>query len=132
MPIKIANFTLGFVIPLILQDKGPMTKEECFEIFKPLEITNREFDEAWKFDRDWGHIVPAFHSNDGGESIYDFRADYNISNYVQYLPRIWEGILGDSPIMEYTLKVTCKEMHKDRMLNGIRSVPAVLDAKLTE
>jgi len=127
MPPKIGPFSLGMAIAMVLNDKGPMTKEQCFDIFKPLEITNREFDEAWKELRSWGQIYSDFTIDESGKDIYNFRADS--PHMERYVPELWEHILGDTPKKKYTLELVCKEMHKDRVLEGIKSVPGILEVK---
>jgi hypothetical protein len=104
-----------------------MTKAECFDIFKPLEITNAEFEEAWKNNRDWGLIIPDFTIDDDHKTIYKFRAEPEAGIMSQYIPQLWEAILGDSPIKSYQITIICKEMHKDRVLEGIKSIAGILD-----
>lgn len=129
---KVGDFSLDMAISMILYDMGPMTKKKCFEIFKPLEITDAEFDKSWEIDIKWGHIIPDFCTTDDNEFVNAFKADNHISGLAQYIPKLWETILGDSPTKTFTFEVTCKEMHRDRVLHHIKEVPAVLDVKLKE
>ena len=127
MVVKIGVFTLFTAIPMVLYDKGPMTKAECFEIFKPLEITNSEFEEGWKSSRDLNIIRPDFRIDDDHNTIYKFRAEDEVGSMAKYIPKLWEAILGDSPVKNYQITITCKEMHKDRVLKGIKDVAGIID-----
>jgi hypothetical protein len=115
------------VIPMILHDKGSMSKEECFDLFKSLEVTNREFDEAWKWAKDFGYIRADYYTDYSGKAQYKYRAEYSMINLSHYVPKLWEAILGDSPVKTYNIAITCKEMHKDRVLNGIKEIPGITE-----
>lgn len=128
----INHISLSLAIPMVLYDKGPLTKDECFGIFKRIEITNAEFDKAWKHNISWGQVHMYGITKKEGVEVPTYRADSYLHSVRHYLPDLYDGIYGESPIKEYKVIVRCGERYKDMTLNEIRQAIAVKSAKFEE
>ena len=119
---------------MILYDKGPLTKSEVFAYLRPIEVTDCEFDMAWKFADDLGMIRTDYTTDSNGKTIWRWKVDpyHDVSGFRRFISKMWDELLEPSPITTYSVKFTCKKRDIDRILNDISNIPEVSNTVLKE
>src|SRR4030042_2661951 len=111
--IKIGPMTLEFVIPCMVWDKGGLTKAQVFNYLKRIEITDKEFNDAWRFSYNMGFIREGDREKEEEKEVWRYRAQ-DMSNMERWIPQMWDVILGESLVKTYTYEISCRERDHDK------------------